>query len=368
MQNQYKTSFLINDILEPDRVSESRENIQSEITTKNDYFKKWNVIKEKVRNEIKLRHYSPKTLKAYIYWAHNFSQFYKNKKPEDIDTQDVRRYLEYLAIDVKVSASSQNQAFNALLFLFRNGIKKEPGDLKGIPKIKKGKAIPTVLSLEEIESILKNLNYPFSLVVKVIYGCGLRLNEAITLRVHNINFDTGMLSVQFSKGKKSRSIPLQQTTIVEIKDHFERIKNLFKQDLKNGYDGVFMPEGIERKYPNAAKELTWQWFFPAKNLTRVKDTKEIRRYHIHETSIQKTLRTAVRKVMIPKRVSAHTLRHSFATHLLQSGFDIRTIQTLLGHSDVKTTMIYTHTLPLNIKQPKSPLDIMKKKIDTTVIE
>jgi integrase len=144
----------------------------------------------------------------------------------------------------------------------------------------------------------------------------------------------------------------------EIKDHFERVKNLFKQDLESGYDGVFMTEGIEKKYPNAAKELSWQWFFPAQKLTQVKKNNEMRRYRIHETSIQKTIRTAVRKAMIPKRVSAHTFRHSYANHLLQSGFDIRTIQTLLGHSDVKTTMIYTHTLPLNIKQPKSPLDLM----------
>jgi integron integrase len=363
MQKQYNTSFLINDILKPDCVSENRDIIKTDINQKNGNSKTWNLIIEKIRNEIKLRHYSPKTLKAYVLWANNFSRFYKDKKPESLDTQDVRKYLEHLAINVKVSASSQNQAFNALLFLFRNGIRKDLGDLKGIPRAKKGKSIPTVLSFEEIESIFKNLNYPFSLVVKLLYGCGLRLNEAITLRIHNFNFDTGMLSVQFSKGQKSRSVPLPQTIIGEIQDHFKRVKNLFKQDLENGYNGVFMPEGIEKKFPYAAKELSWQWFFPAQNITRVMKTNEMRRSHIHETSIQKTMRTAVRKAMIPKRVSAHTLRHSFATHLLQSGFDIRTIQTLLGHSDVKTTMIYTHTLPLNIKQPKSPLDLMRKPVN-----
>ena len=318
----------------------------------------WKKVKTNIENEIKLRHYSPRTLEAYTYWMNNFRRFNKSKNPDELDSKHVRSYLEYLAIKAKVSSSSQNQAFNALLFLFRYGIKKELTDLKNIPRAKRRKSIPTVLSSEEIILLIKNLNYPFNLVAKLLYGCGLRLSEAITLRIHNLNLDTEMLSVQFSKGQKSRSVPLPKSILRELKEHFERVKKLYKKDMKSGYHGVFMPTAIEKKYPNAAKEFAWQWFFPAKNLTKVIEKNELRRYHLHETSIQKTMRDAVRKSMIAKRVSAHTLRHSFATHLLQNGYDIRTIQELLGHSDVRTTMIYTHTIQTKRKDIQSPLDLL----------
>jgi site-specific recombinase XerD len=192
----------------------------------------------------------------------------------------------------------------------------------------------------------------------MLYGCGLRLSEALTLRIHNLNFDTQMLSVQFSKGQKSRSVPLPKTIIGELKSHFERVKKLYQMDINAGYHGAFITSSVEKKYPNAAKEFAWQWFFPAKNLTKIIEKNELRRYHLHETSIQKTIRNAVRKSMIAKRVSAHTLRHSFATHLLQNGYDIRTIQELLGHSDVRTTMIYTHTIQTKRKDIRSPLDLI----------
>jgi len=281
MLKHNETSFKINDVLKSCPELNIEKILNHEINSKKEYHKKWNAVKETMKNEIKLRNYSPKTLKAYIHWANNFEQFYKDKKPEDLDTLDFRKYLEYLAVEVKVSASSQDQAFNAL--------KKKLGNLKSIPRTKKGKSIPTVLSFEEVESLLKHLNYPFILVVKLLYGCGLRLNEAITLRIHNFNFDTGMLSIQFGKGKKSRTIPLPKTILCEIKDHFERVKNLYRQDLDNGFDGVFMPEGIERKYPNAAKELIWQWFFPAQNLTQVKDSGEMRRYLIYIKIFRRTI-------------------------------------------------------------------------------
>jgi integron integrase len=318
----------------------------------------WKQISINLEKEIKLRHYSPRTLEAYAYWMRHFRKFHHAIDPDQLDTQHVRSYLEFLAIKTNVSASSQNQAFNALLFLYRHVIKKELTDLTNIPRAKRGRRIPTVLSVEEVKTLIQHLNHPFNLVAKLLYGCGLRLSEALTLRVHHLNFDTGMLSIQFSKGQKSRTVPLPKSIIDELHDHLERVKRLYKMDMKARFHGPFMPTEIEKKYKNAAKELTWQWFFPAKNLTRIKDTDELRRYHLHETSMQKAFRTALRKTMIAKHISAHTLRHSYATHLLQAGYDIRTIQELLGHSDVKTTMIYTHVIPPKRKEILSPLDLL----------
>ena len=194
-------------------------------------------------------------------------------------------------------------------------------------------------------------------MVKLLYGCGLRLFECLNLRIQNFNFDAGILTVHDGKGKKDRTVPLPQTILPELTDHLEHVKDLHQSDLDGGYAGAFMMGLLEKKYKNSAKELIWQWFFPAKTLTFVPDVKEYRRYYLHETHVQKAIRRAVRKSKLLKRVSAHTFRHSFATHLLQANYDIRTIQEFLGHSDVRTTMIYTHTIKsLTVKEPKSPLD------------
>jgi len=194
-------------------------------------------------------------------------------------------------------------------------------------------------------------------MVKLLYGCGLRLFECLNLRVNNFNFDASILTVHDGKGKKDRTVPLPETLKPELLDHLERVKKLHEKDLKDGYAGAFMMNQLEKKYKNAGKELVWQWFFPAKALTYVSDTNEFRRYHHHESHIQKAIKKAVRKAQLTKRASAHTFRHSFATHLLQANYDIRTIQELLGHSDVRTTMVYTHTIQSRtIKEVKSPLD------------
>ena len=193
--------------------------------------------------------------------------------------------------------------------------------------------------------------------MKLLYGCGLRLFECLNLRIQNFNFDAGILTVHDGKGKKDRTVPLPQTILPELTDHLDHVKDLHQSDLDSGYAGAFMIGLLEKKYKNSAKELIWQWFFPAKTLTFVPDVKEYRRYYLHETHVQKAIRRAVLKSKLLKRVSAHTFRHSFATHLLQANYDIRTIQELLGHSDVRTTMIYTHTIKsLTVKEAKSPLD------------
>jgi len=317
----------------------------------------WDKVISDLSNEIKTRHYSRKTLKAYGEWIRKFQGFLHDKQPGVLSESDVREYLTYLAVKCRVSASTQNQAFNALLFLYRHILKKDFGDHKDIPRAKKSKYIPVVLSRREIDSVIKHLSYPYDLVVKLLYGCGLRLFECLKLRVQNFNFEEGVLSIQDGKGKKSRTVPIPKALTHELLKQLEAVKTLYESDLRAGYSGVFLDNAMEKKYPRAAKELHWQWFFPQKSLTPVSGTKEIRRSHLHETFIQEALHEAVRKARLTKRVTSHTFRHSFATHLLQANYDIRTIQTLLGHSDVRTTMIYTHCVPSKtIKELKSPLD------------
>ena len=317
----------------------------------------WTSVYDNLDSEIKLRHYSPKTLRAYRGWVRQFQGFTRSKHPKLLSGSDVRDFLTHLAVKRKVSASSQNQAFNSLLFFFRHILKNELGDLKDVPRAKTKPYIPVVLSREEVDSIIEALSYPYDLIVKLLYGCGLRLFECLNLRVQDLNYDTGILTVHDGKGKKDRTVPLPQTIIPELKMHLESVIALHEEDLHAGYAGTFLIGSLEKKYKNASKELVWQWFFPAKTLTFVPETEEYRRYHIHETHVQKAVKRAVRKAKIRKRASCHTFRHSFASHLLQANYDIRTIQELLGHSDVRTTMIYTHTIKsLTIKEAKSPLD------------
>jgi integron integrase len=316
----------------------------------------WDALIDQLADEIKTRHYSRKTLKAYADWCRNFQGYLKDKAPEELSDTDVKNYLTYLAVKCRVSASTQNQAFNALLFLYRHIIKKDFGEHKDIPRAKKSQYIPVVLSRKEIDSVLKQLEYPYSLLVKLLYGCGLRLFECVQLRVHDFNFDDAILTVH-GKGGKTRTVPLPQAMMPELTGQLEAIKKLHDEDLASGYAGVFMDDQLEKKYPSAGKDLIWQWFFPQRSLTFVERAKELRRYHIHETHVQEALYEAVRRAKLTKRITCHTFRHSFATHLLQANYDIRTIQTLLGHSDVRTTMIYTHCVPSKtIKETKSPLD------------
>jgi len=316
----------------------------------------WDKVIEKLAEEIKVRHYSRKTLKTYALWSRQFQRFLKNKPPEQLSSADIKEYLTYLAVKCKVAASTQNQAFNSLLFLYRHALKIDFGRHVDIPRAKKSLYIPMVLSRVEIDAILQQLSYPYDLFVKVLFGCGLRLFEGLQLRVADFNFDAGKLLVH-GKGKKDRTVPIPETLRDELRAQIKAIGELHDQDLAADYDGVFLDVDIEKKYPKAPKEFTHQWIFPQQSLTTVAETGQRRRYHLHESQLQDALYHAVRKAKIPKKVTAHTFRHSFATHLLQAGYDIRVIQTLLGHSSLKTTMIYTHCVPVStVKEPKSPLD------------
>ncbi len=316
----------------------------------------WDHAIEKLAAEIKVRHYSRKTLKTYAGWSRKFQHFLREKSPEKLTSVDVKKYLTYLAVQCHVASSTQNQAFNALLFLFRHVLNKDFGDQRDVPRAKKSKYIPVVLSWREIDAILNHLEYPFDIVVNLLYGCGLRLFECLSLRVQNFNFDAGILTVH-GKGDKDRTVPLPQTLIPQLKTQLEFVSKLHEKDLARGYAGVFLIDSLEKKYPKAAKEFIWQWFFPQHTLTLIPDTNEQRRYHLHESHVQRALKKAVRQSKVTKRVRSHTFRHSFATHLLQANYDIRTIQTMLGHADVRTTMIYTHCVPSKtMKEAKSPLD------------
>ncbi len=317
----------------------------------------WTGLYNELERAIKIRHYSPKTLQSYRGYVRQFQGFTRSKVPELLAVADVKDFLSYLAVKRKVSASSQNLAFNGLLFLFRHVLGKEFGKIDGVVRAKRKPYIPVVLSRNEVDKVIGCMKYPRSLVVKLLYGCGLRVSECVKLRVQDFNFDAGILTIHDGKGKKDRTVPLPETLTDELKKHLKAVVRLHQQDMDSGYNGVFLDGRLDKKYKNAAKELIWQWFFPAPTLTLVPETGELKRYHIHTSRIQKALRRAVKTAKIPKRVTAHTFRHSFASHLLLANYDIRTIQELLGHSDVRTTMIYTHTVKSRtIKEMKSPLD------------
>jgi integron integrase len=317
----------------------------------------WDDAIKNMAEEIRVRHYSRKTLRTYAKWSRSFQKFLKSKPPQDLSSADVRTYLTYLAVTCNVAASTQNQAFNSLLFFFRHGLGREFGELRDVPRAKKSLYIPVVLSRKEIDAILTHLSHPYDLLAKMLFACGLRLFEGLQLRVRDFNFDAGIVNIH-GKRKKDRSVPLPKTALQELKAQIKAVADLHEHDLAAGYDGVFLDDAVEKKYPNAPKEFIHQWFFPQKHLTVTAENKEKRRYHLHESDFQEALYIAVRKAKIPKKVTSHIFRHSFATHLLQANYDIRVIQKLLGHSSLKTTMIYTHCVPVRtVKEQRSPLDL-----------
>ncbi|MCP5197166.1 MAG: integron integrase [Gammaproteobacteria bacterium] len=317
----------------------------------------WVWVYDGLTSAIQVRHYSPKTLQVYKIWTRKFQTFTQSKDPKWLSMDDVKGFLSFLATGKKIAASSQNQAFNALLFLFRHVLEKEFGSVEGVVRAKRKPYIPVVLSRGEVDCIIARLDAPYALVAKLLYGCGLRLFECLKLRVQDLNFAMRVLTVHDGKGQKDRTVPLPQALVSELHAQLDRVAQTHEADLAAGYAGTFLPTALGHKYPRAAKEPGWQWLFPAMTLTKVSATQEYRRAHLHESLMQRAIKDAVRRSRILKRASAHTLRHSFASHLLQANYDIRTIQELLGHSDVRTTMIYTHTVrSITLKEAKSPLD------------
>jgi len=320
----------------------------------------WDAVIVRIKEEVKVRQYSSKTFDAYAGWVRQFAGFAK-KPPDCIVMQDVKDFLTHLAVDARVVASTQNQAFNALLFLFRHVFKKEFDAAAGIVRARRKRYIPVVLSAAEVDAVVAKATYPYGLVIGLLYGCGLRLFECLNLRVQCFNFDEGVLTVHDGKGKKDRTVPLPRVLVPDLQAHLVRVENLYTRDLRDGFGGVFLPGALERKYRSAPREWIWQWFFPAKTLTLVPETGARLRYHLHESHVQKAIHEAAGQARITKRVTAHTFRHTFASHLLLANYDIRTIQEMLGHSDVRTTMIYTHTVPSRTqKERASPLDLTER--------
>lgn len=324
----------------------------------------WEACLVKLKEEIRVRQYSPKTFRAYAGWVTQFEHFLAGKPPEAVDSEDARRFISHLAVDRKVVATTQNQAFNALLFFYRHILQREYDLRDNVVRARRKRFLPVVLSRAEVETVIGHLTYPYTLAVSLMYGCGLRLAECLNLRVQCFNFSAGMLTIHDGKGGKDRTVPLPKKLMPDLRAHMERVKHLYKRDMEAGFDGVFMPGAIDRKWKGASKDFVWQWFFPMQNLTVVPASGERRRYHMHESQFQRALRAAVRAACIPRRISAHTFRHSFASHLLRANYDLRTIQQLLGHSDIRTTLIYTHTVPSRtLKEAGSPLDLEPHQVD-----
>jgi integron integrase len=317
----------------------------------------WEKLFVKLTEQIKVRQYSPKTLKAYAGWARQFQVYLESKAPEALDDDDAARFLTYIATEKNVVATTQNQAFNALLFFFRHVLDK-PYELgEKVVRARRKRYIPVVLTREEIDRVLFELPYPHNLIARLMYGCGLRQAELLNLRINCFNFDDAILTVHDGKGGKDRAVPLPHTVIPDLRAHRDRVRALYERDLSDDFAGAFMPRGAASKWKSRSREWTWQFFFPAKTLTLVPEEGEYRRYHLHETHFGKALRMAARRTKLDKRVTSHTFRHSFASHLLLANYDIRTVQEMMGHSDVRTTMIYTQTVPSRTKkQQRSPLD------------
>ncbi|MEM9163271.1 MAG: integron integrase, partial [Cyanobacteria bacterium P01_F01_bin.4] len=276
--------------------------------------------------------------------------------PKDMGAVEVEAFLTHLAVEGKVSASTQNQALSALLFLYRYVLGQELGCLDAV-RAKRSRYLPTVLTKDEVRLVLDNVSGIAGLVIKVLYGSGLRLNEGLRLRIKDLDFAQRQIIVRDAKGNESRVTMLPGSLIAPLQRHLETVKRLHQQDLDQGYGSVYLPFALERKYPHADRAWIWQFVFPSSTRSRDPRSRIIRRHHLHERTVQRTVKRAVHMARIAKRVGCHTFRHSFATHLLEDGYDIRTVQELLGHKDVKTTMIYTHVLNRGGRGVRSPLDV-----------
>jgi len=311
---------------------------------------------DQVREAIRTRHYSGKTEKAYVHWIKRFIFFHNKRHPMEMAEAEIGQFLSSLAMDGHVSASTQNQAFNAILFLYDQVLGKKIGLIDGVVRARRPQRLPVVLTKDEVKEIINHMSGVPRLMVILLYGAGLRLMECCRLRVKDIDFYQNEILVRAGKGNKDRHTPLPTTVRDPLIEHLRTVKSQHEADLKASLGRVSLPNALDRKYPNAGKEWGWQWVFPATSHFVDRITGERRRHHLHESVLQRAFREARLKAGVFRHAGCHTLRHSFATHLLENGYDIRTVQELLGHNDVSTTMIYTHVLNRGGQGVRSPAD------------
>lgn len=313
---------------------------------------------QQLRHEIRRRNYSYRTEQSYVRWIIRFVKFCGTKHPLNIDPGEITQFLNHLSVTRNVAASTQNQALCAIVFLYHKVLEKELPELKEIEWSKRPEKLPVVLTRREVKMVFDRLEDIPLLIVQLLYGSGLRISEALRIRVKDVDFEYQQLVVRDGKGKKDRITVLPSVVAGKLKQQVKRVKLLHKKDKKRGYGKTLLPNALDKKYPGAAIRPGWQYLFPSKRISKDPRSGLMHRHHISDSFIQRAVRKAVDRSPITKQASCHTLRHSFATHLLEDGYDIRTVQELLGHKNVKTTMIYTHVLKKGGKGVKSPVDLL----------
>ena len=312
---------------------------------------------DRMQQELRARGYALRTEKTYIDWARKYILFHNKRHPKDMRANEINAYLSHLANHENVAPSTQNQALSAILFLYNHVLHIELSRENLVySRSRKRKYIPTVLSREEAQTVIAKMDHAYRLMAQIMYGSGLRLMEVLRLRVKDIDFTNQQIIVRDGKGGDDRLTLLPNLLIAPLRLQLDHVKAIHQKDLLDGYGSVYLPTALAKKYPNANREWIWQYIFPANRLSKDPRSDLTRRHHLHETNLQKAVKKAARLSKIDKRITPHTFRHSFATHLLEAGYDIRTVQELLGHKDVKTTMIYTHVLNKGPKAVQSPLD------------
>jgi integron integrase len=311
---------------------------------------------DQLRDLMRLKHYSLRTERSYVNWCKRYILFHHKRHPAEMGAAEIQEFLTDLAVKRHVSASTQNQAMNALVFLYKQLLQRDAGEFAGFVPAKRRKHLPSVLTKSEVQQVLNGLTGTYQLLGQLLYGAGLRLMEGLRLRVKDIDFGNRRILVHDGKGNKDRVAILPEVVREPLQQHLRRVQLLWQADQRENLPGVELPDALAVKYPSAGQEWTWQWVFPAKSLSKDPRSGVIRRHHFHETMMQQAMQQAVRLANLAKRATCHTLRHSFATHLLEAGYDIRTLQQLLGHSDVSTTQIYTHVLQKPGLGVRSPLD------------
>ncbi len=311
---------------------------------------------DRLRDACRVRHYSIRTEDAYHDWARRFILFHNKRHPAEMGAAEINQFLTHLAVVGNVAASTQNQAFSAILFLYQKVLEADPGVIAGAVRANRPRRLPVVLSRDEVRAVLGQMDGTPRLIGLLLYGTGMRLLECLRLRVKDLDFTLHQVTVREGKGNKDRRTMLPTSVHRELMEQLQRVRELHDEDSRQGFGEVYLPHALARKYPNAARELKWQYVFPAARFSVDPRGGGKRRHHAHETAVGRAVTAAVRASGIAKKASSHTFRHSFATHLLESGADIRTVQELLGHEDVSTTMIYTHVLNRGATGTKSPLD------------